>query len=138
MKKIFGLLAVSAILFTSCKKDKTCDLNSASLAGSYQITSLKYKQTPTSAEIDVLASFNACERDDIFTFNSNSTFTYQDAGTLCVPSGSFTDTWSLSGNTLTYDGEAYNVSSFSCDNMVITQSNVNVSGDVITATFVRL
>lgn len=138
MKKIFVLTVLSGILFSSCKKDKTCDLNSASLAGSYSISSLKYKQTPTSAEVDVLSSFNACERDDIFTFNANSTFNYQDAGTVCSPSGSFNDTWSLSGNTLIYDGETYNVSSFNCNNMVVTQSNVNVNGDVLTATFVRL
>ncbi len=138
MKKILILIAFSGILFTSCKKDKSCDLNSASLAGSYQITSLKYKQTPTSAEIDVLPSFNACERDDIYTFNANGTFTYQDAGTICTINGSFTDTWSLSGTTLVYDGENYNVAGFNCDNMVLTQSNVNVNGDVLTGTFVRL
>ncbi|MEO6405744.1 MAG: lipocalin family protein [Ferruginibacter sp.] len=138
MKKLLGLIAFSGILFSSCKKDNNCDLNSASVAGSYKITSLKYKQTPSSPEVDLYNSLSACEKDDIYIFDSNGSFNYQDAGTICNPSGSYNSSWSLSGNTLTYDGDAYNVSSFNCSNMSLTGNSLFVSGDVATATFVRL
>ncbi|MEO7266109.1 MAG: lipocalin family protein [Ferruginibacter sp.] len=138
MKKILILIAFSGILFTSCKKDKTCDLNSTSLAGSYRVTSLKYKQTPTSAEVDLFSSLSACQKDDIYVYNTNGTFNYQDAGVVCSPSGSYNSTWTLSGNTLTFDGDVYNVNSFSCDGMGLTGNSIFVSGDVATATFVRL
>lgn len=139
MKRILALVVTSVILFSSCKKDDpTCDLNTASVTGSYRIGAIKYKQTSTSAEIDVLASFPACQKDDILIFGPSNVFTYQDAGMACSPSGTFSDTWTVSGNTLTYDGDTYNVGSFNCNTLVLTESNVNVNGDLLTATFVRL
>jgi hypothetical protein len=138
MKKLLILLGIVPMAFISCDKKEDCEINQASVAGTYRVTAMKYKQTSTSGEIDVYALLDACEKDDQQVLNSNGTYTYQDAGTSCSPSGTFNGTWSLSGQTLTIDGDASTITSFDCSTLVTTASNVAQPGDVLVITMVRL
>lgn len=139
MRQLLTSLTITCtLLFISCKKDKeNCDVNSTSISGSYKQTSSKYKQTPSSAEVDFFATLDACEKDDLLVLNSNGTFNYQDAGTACSPSGSYSSTWSLSGNTITIDGESGTVQSFNCTTLTLYIENIFVPGDRLTTTLVK-
>lgn len=133
------IIALSALVLFSCKKnnDETCTISTASIAGTYKLTASKYKQTPASAEMDIFATLSACEKDDLNILVAGGVFNYQDVGTVCSPNGSYSSTWSLSGSNLTIDGDLYVIQSFNCSTLIVTQSNVVVAGDKITATFVK-
>jgi hypothetical protein len=138
MKKLLFSVTLAALTLISCKKDKDeCATNSDTLAGNYRITSAQYKQTPTSTSIDYLAFLDACERDDIYALVAGGVFNYQDAGTVCVPPGGYSGTWSYTGTTLTIDGEATTIQSFDCTTLVTVFSDVNTAGDKLTITFVK-
>jgi len=51
------------------------------------------KQTPASAETDLLLLLDACEKDDHEVLNENGSYTHQDAGTVCSPSGTYSGPW---------------------------------------------
>lgn len=136
MKRI--LLASVVVLFalSSCKKDKDCDLNHGNFVGSYKVTSFKYKADASATEIDEFPTWDACEKDDLVIFNDNGTVTFQDAGTACVPDGNDTGIWTLSGSTITLDGQTGTVSQFSCDNTTIILTGTTV-GEVSTISLSR-
>jgi hypothetical protein len=143
MKKNLLLLSLITLVSFSCSKsdnnpDPGCQLTSANIAGSYKLTSLKYKISSTAPETDVYTVFlEDCQRDDIYVLNANGTVNYNDVGTVCTPSGSTSGVWTLSGTTLTIDGEAFTVANYNCSTITGTQSGVNLSGDLLTATFTR-
>ena len=137
MKKSLLFLSLSLLLFGSCKKVDKCKTNVAKIAGSYKVTSAKYKSTPASTESDLLILLDACEKDDIEVLNENGSYTHQDAGTSCTPSGTYTGSWTLSGNSLTIDGEVSTITSFDCSTLVFTVSNYFTSGDVATFTLAK-
>ena len=138
MKKLVFFLAIGTLTFVSCKKDKDdCQTTAASLAAAYRTVSIKYKQTPSSSELDYFATLDACEKDDILTLNANGTYSYTDAGSVCAPPGSYTGTWSVSGNTITVDGDNGTIQSFDCSTLVLYVENNFVAGDRLTTTLVK-
>ena len=137
MKKLLFSVTLAALTLISCKKDKDCETSTASLSGNYRQTAIKYKQTPSSTEQDVFANLPACEKDDILVLNSNGSYNYQDAGTVCTPNGSFSGTWSYSGSTITINGEAATIQSFDCSSLVIYIENQLAPGDRVTTTLVK-
>ncbi|HEX5655396.1 MAG TPA: lipocalin family protein [Chitinophagaceae bacterium] len=141
MKKFFLIAAVSLLAFSSCNKDDddTCDITVANIAGTYKLTGLTYKANSSAQEQDFLIFIDACERDDLHILNSNGSFTYQDAGTVCSPDGSYTGgTWTLTGNVIDIDGNySGTIQSFDCRNLVMVESDVLNTGDRFTATFVK-
>ena len=143
MKKcnwLFFLLIVTTSFMLSCKKKdkvKTCTLSEANFAGSYKIESIKYKLSPSAAEVDGTSYVDPCELDDVITFNADLTYTYTDAGTACSPDGSGTGDWSLSAASLTVDGTVAPVENFSCTGYSASQTDFNVTGDRLTVTFKR-
>jgi hypothetical protein len=138
MKKLLGMAVVFAVALSSCKKDdeKVCDLNQTNLLGSYKITSIKYKANTSTPEVDVLATYDACDKDDLTVFNSNNTLSYVDAGTKCSPPTDGTGIWALSGSNLIIDGEIATVSSFNCSGMTITIPGT-AAGELTTATLAK-
>ena len=140
MKKLL-FFSFGLIILSSCNKDKdkTCNRDMAGISGTYKITAVRYKATPTSAEADYYAAFfpDACERDDSYVFNSNGTFAYNDAGVVCTPSNSYTSTWSVSGNTMTVDGDAGNIDDFNCNSLTLSISDYFNTGDKLTFVFTR-
>ncbi len=123
MRKIIIPVLLASLAFSSCKKDeKVCDLNATNLAGSYKVTSFIYKADAATAAIDLFATADACEKDDLIIFNANNTITFSDLGLTCTPAGDDTGVWSLSGSTLNFDGELFTISSFSCSGMTATST----------------
>ena len=140
MKKLI-IFSFAFGLLVSCKKDdvKTCSLNMTSLAGTYKVTAVRYKATPSGSETDYFNLFYAdpCERDDKYIFNADSTYIFTDAGVQCSPPGDDTGTWSLSGNTVTVDGGPANVDSFSCTALTVSVSDAISAGDKLILVFTR-
>ncbi|MEO6542199.1 MAG: lipocalin family protein [Ferruginibacter sp.] len=135
-KMILSLVVLSAVLISCKKDDKNCDLNAANFAGTYKITAWTYKANTATAPVDVMATFPACERDDLVIFNANNTVNYTDAGTLCSPPGNSTGTWLLTGNSINIDGDVYVVAAFSCSGTTLTLAG-SAAGELNTITFTR-
>ena len=137
MKKIILSLFVLSTVLISCKKDsKNCDLNSGNVVGTYRLTAYTYKANTAATVVDEYALLQPCEKDDRIIFNANSTTTYTDAGVVCSPSGNSTGTWSLSGSSMTLDGDIYVVASFSCSGMTLTQAGP-AAGELTTITVAK-
>lgn len=130
---IVTAMAMTALL--SCKKDdnKTCNKTLTGLAGTYTLLSAEYKQTATSAPVDLKAAMDACEKDDQVTLNANGTWVYRDAGTVCTPAGNDTGSWSVSGDVITSDGVVSGrIQLFDCNKLICVTQNVAVPGDQVT------
>jgi hypothetical protein len=144
-RKIMKSMLCIALLcgtLSGCKKDKneqpSCATTREGLAGTYRLTALKYKMSASAPEQDFLQYLDACERDDLVTLNANGSYTYQDAGTVCSPSGNDSGTWSVSGSTLTSDGMINGtISSYDCRTLVYHLDNILVPGDTYIFTMVK-
>lgn len=140
MKKLFLALTAGIFLMagSSCKKDdkNNCGITVANVAGTYKILKVMYKVNASTPEVDYTnVAFQSCELDDLHILNANGTYTYQPAGVECAPPlGTSTDTWSLSGNTLTVEGETFTISSFDCSTLTFTASDYDTPGDKATFT----
>lgn len=139
MKKFMLSVLVLAVSFVSCQKEEStpngCSVSMASIAGTYKITSIKYKSASSAPEQDYLAMMDPCEKDDLIVVKANGSADYQDAGIVCSPEGSYTGTWSLSGNTMTIDGAPAAIQSFDCKKLVLTATGAFVPGDIYTVTY---
>lgn len=125
-------------IFASCQKkssEDACSLNTASIAGAYKLTGMVYKQSSTAPGENYLILRDACEQDDLIIFEASGVFHYKDAGGICSPNGSGTSTWSLTGNTITIDGDAGIIEQFDCSQLVVKGENVLTAGDVMTVTY---
>ena len=139
MKKTIIFFLTTILLF-ACKKDpEPCTTSVTSISGSYKITAYTYKQTPTSPEEDYYPILfpDACERDDELSFSTNGTFQKTDAGIVCSPPENDNGTWSLTGNTITIDGDPATIESFNCKTLVITITDFQITGDKLKITLVR-
>lgn len=139
MKKNFLSAVILCTTVMSCKKEdsapNTCTTTVASIAGSYKTIAIKYKTSSTAPEQDYFALLDACEKDDIVKLNTNGTANYQDAGIACTPNGSYSSTWSLSGNSITMDGTPGTIQLFDCKKLVVSASGALVPGDIFTVTY---
>lgn len=139
MKKIFLSTVILVTSVISCKKEdskaSTCTTNMTSIAGTYKTTAISYKASNSAPEQDYYVILPTCEKDDIIKLNANGTVDYQDAGTACIPNGSYSGTWSLSGNSITIDGTPGTIQLFDCKKLVVSGSGVIVPGDKITVTY---
>ena len=133
----------SAVLLGACKKDKdeAVEPTKENLAGSYKLTGLT-TSTSSTGEVDTYSQLEACERDDIYTLNTDFSATYTDAGTKCDPEGTYESAWSLdenkniviTGGTMDYEGT---VKSFNGKTLVIEGTyNVGITY-TIKATFTK-
>jgi hypothetical protein len=140
MRKII-LSCVLLPFFFSCKKssssgDSTCTLSVAAIAGTYKLTSLRYKPNG-GTESEAIGALNTCQLDDLLIFNANGTYTYQDAGISCSPNGTYPGDWTLSGNTLTMEAISSTVQSFSCTTLTYYTLNIPNPGDRYTFKYTR-
>ena len=131
MKKTTFIVLTAIVLF-ACNKDKNdCAITTASISGAYKITAATYKANAGAAEIDYYNTLfpDACERDDIYTFNAAGTYQIADAGIVCTPPGNDDGTWSLTGTTaMVIDGDAVILESFDCEKLVIVNTDTQVTG----------
>jgi|GEM_PF-1667219 hypothetical protein len=141
MKKLFFLLALPAMI-VACKKGNTnvpdgCPVQRSTIAGRYVITAIKYKASSSAAEQDTYASQDACLKDDFYELREDSSVTKGDSTNICAgppPPGNIT-VWYLSadGKQFTFDA-VYDVVSFDCTNLVVTQKDYFIAGDTRTVT----
>ena len=137
MKKISLIAVLLSTMLFSCKKDdEKCELSQPAFVGSYKVTAIKYQANTATPEIDDYASLPACEKDDVITFNSNGSTTYTDAGTVCVPDGNDTGTWSLTGSTMVIDTQIATVTYFDCNGTTFTFAGT-VAGELTTVSLAR-
>jgi Lipocalin-like domain len=141
MKRIAVFILLVTVLF-SCKKNdnKTCNQDMAGIAGTYKVTAATYRLSSGTPEQDVFNNsfyLDPCEKDDLTILSANGNLTYTDAGTKCSPAGDRTSTWSLSGSTITIEGKAFIIQSFSCTTLIVTTSDFATAGDQVKVTFTR-
>ncbi|MBS3921519.1 MAG: lipocalin family protein [Nitrosarchaeum sp.] len=144
MKKMFFVLALTALFFPNCKKNDStsdsgsCTLSKANIVGTYMLTGSTY-QMPSSPVVDDFPTFVACSKDDKMIIKSDGTVVIDDAGTVCNPTTAVTAQWSLNSNTLilgTTNGTTYTVKSFDCKGMTLVTSWS--PGEINTKIFTRL
>ena len=142
MKKLSLLLLLPALFF-ACKKEDhknpTCATDVSSISGSYKVTAYTYKANASSPEQDYYNTMfsDACERDDILTFNINGNWALKDAGVVCSPAGDDSGSWTLSGNTMSIDGGPLTIESFDCKSLVLLDTDVMITGDKLKITLTR-
>ncbi len=145
MKKVlFGLMAISLLAATGCKKDKdeTCDLNTTTLQGTYKITAATYKADANAPVEDEYATWDLCDKDDLYILGANFQLTITDAGQVCTPSNSDTGGWlfDAANNQLSLivpsGNVAGTVSNFSCSGMTLSVAGFD-PGEVTTLTFAK-
>ena len=143
MKKIIFLAFITTLFITACKKnnnnDSACTTNAASIAGAYKITAVTYKANATSTEMDYFNILfpDACERDDVYTFQTSGTYQIKDAGVVCSPSGDDSGTWSVSANTMVLDGDANTIESFNCKSLILVNADTQTPGDKLKLTLTK-
>jgi len=127
MKKELGygiaFLLVFGLIVSSCSKSKSSNVTptTTNLLGSYKLTAETGKPE-NGAQYNLFDSLNACEKDDILQFSTDSVYNYVDAGIVCSPSGDHVGTWDLvSSNSLILDGfSTYTIKSFDNKTLVLT------------------
>jgi len=142
MKKIIFLTIISVLFITACDKsdpEPVCKTDATSISGSYRITAATYKADPSSAEADYYSILfpDACQTDDVYTFQTNGAYQLMDAGTVCYPSGDDDGTWSVNGNSMVVDGESMSIESFDCKTLIIFGNDLLTSGDKLRLTFTK-
>ena len=109
MKKSIITAVALLILFSACKKNQTntttCNLDAAGITGSFNLTSFLVKSSSSSPEVDYVLYYNACQKDDIYSFNADGTYVVSEGATSCSPTNASTQSWSLSNTSLTINGE---------------------------------
>ena len=130
------VIFISLLTFFSCKKEKddskSCTTDVASISGSYKITSMLYKESPSGTETEVFAFFTEpCERDNILTLKTDGTYHNEDAGTKCDPPADEDGTWTLSGTTISVDGDPATIESFDCKKLIVLYSDYATTGDQV-------
>lgn len=137
---ILTVVFTAVIFLTSCQKDPdetppACQKTMSGLSGTYTMVSMRYKQTPSSAEQDWLPLIPACERDNSFKLLASGVYEETEAGLACSPSSAETGTWSLSGTTIISDGEiAGSIESYDCQKLVVSTPDVLITGDKVILT----
>jgi hypothetical protein len=110
-KKVMALSVLVVSLY-SCKKNddviNTTTPSKEQLVGTWKQTG----ETTNGANTWNTTAHQACEMDDNLKLNTDNTYIYTDAGTVCSPSGNDNGTWSVSGSTLSVDGYPLTIDGF--------------------------
>lgn len=133
MKKIlFGLGAICLLAVASCKKDDDNKSRTETLtSGKWQITGSKTTTTVnnTSTVDDDYASWDACEKDNFITFNTNNTYTADEGATKCNSNDPQTDigNWAFvnSEKSLLIDGTSLNIDEFNNSTLRLSSSDTS-------------
>ena len=125
MKPSCALLAV-LIFFVACKKEKAVEITQESVAGTYQLNKVTFKDETGGYEKDVSAAFIAdCAEDDLYTFEVDGDYIYDDASVQCGIIKEEFDKWYLySTTTINIKGKFFTLESFDGNTFVITNGYV--------------
>jgi hypothetical protein len=144
MKKGIFIVSLTGITFAACKKEDTkasCPATMAGLAGTYSL--VKVEQGANGTYTDVTTTYTQpCQRDNKLTLYADSTYKYEDAGTVCTFNESDSSTWEIdAGGKLNIGAvgpfilDDLTISSFDCNNLVTTADFGTVSGIAVTTRF---
>lgn len=61
----------------------------------------------------------------------------KDAGLVCSPPDDDNGTWSFVGNAMTIDGVPASIESFDCKTLIISTTDLSVSGDRLKITMIK-
>lgn len=145
MKKTILALAIIAG-FASCKKSETpapnaCTPSISTIAGTYKISAVKYKAAASATESDLFIDVPDCQKDDTYQLNADGSVVFADAGVSCglPPAPGLPTSWTLEGNNTRIQMAEYNmlIVSFDCSKLVVTESDLYVTGDVKTTTYLK-
>src|SRR5215218_8798157 len=107
------------IMLLSCSKEKASKSTIENIAGSYKL--LKYEAAAGSTFSDFTRD---CEKDNIYQFGLDSTYTILDEGVPCSPSGNLNAKWWLTdggylGIQPTYSPNTYTIQEFDGKNLTL-------------------
>ncbi len=129
-----------SLTFVGCKEDSAspgCVLSASTLEGAWKITDLRYRENAQANEVDIFASSTPCKKDDIYVFNVNHTYEYNDLGLLCSPPDSYVGHWALSGSVITFDStNSYTISASSCNSLKVIKTGSTI-GEYLLVTFTK-
>jgi hypothetical protein len=134
--KVLSLVLLAAATFSACKKDKddSMAVTKENLAGTYTLSSAKMKATNV-AETDITNDIKqACEKDDEYVLKTDMSFAYNDVGTKCTGTNSYTDTWELQDKSIAFDDFYGNVKTLTSKELVI-ELTMTVNNVTATETF---
>ena len=133
-KTIFVVLAAATVAVSSCKKDEDNSSNTPSNTNTASkkelLTAKPWKTTGlTIGGADLWSQFDACEKDNIYTFKTNGVYIDDEGATKCDPADPqivTTSTWALIENDtkLVYDGDTAIINEISSSKMVLNQLNM--------------
>jgi hypothetical protein len=141
MKKVihvypFLIVPMILLLAISCSKDSSnsnTPPNTISFVGSYKLTGLSVTVPPFPAQ-SIIDSLAACQKDDIYRLNADSSFNYVDTGIVCNPPDSYNSTWSVYGtNSIRIDTVQGTIQKFDGTTLIVS-SPVSYGGLSGTAT----
>ena len=128
-KAIFVVLAAATVAVSSCKKDEDNSSNTPSNTNTASkkelLTAKPWKTTGlTIGGADLWSQFDACEKDNIYTFKTNGVYIDDEGATKCDPADPqivTTSTWALIENDtkLVYDGDTAIINEISSSKMVL-------------------
>ena len=132
------LCFVLALIAGACHKSNNngqTAINFQNVVGTYKISKVVVSDGPISE--DLTDSIDQCQKDDLFHFNKDSTFFYEDAGVSCTPNGSFTTNWSVTGNKLIIETNGIStatIKSLTSTTLVISSADSTYYPEIITTT----
>ena len=128
-KTIFVVLAAATVAVSSCKKDEDNSSNTPSNTNTASkkelLTAKPWKTTGlTIGGADLWSQFDACEKDNIYTFKTNGVYIDDEGATKCDPADPqivTTSTWALIENDtkLVYAGDTAIINEISSSKMVL-------------------
>ena len=123
MKRTILTLLSFGSLFTSCTKSAAkTPINVSTVSGTYTLTDLRMAATGV-PEQDAYNTVQDCEKDDLYEFKSDSSFTHVDSRVVCNPSnGNYEGTWKLEGDQISFYGETGTITKFDGNMMEVTST----------------
>jgi hypothetical protein len=130
MRQLSFFLVATALLFSSCKKDKT---KTELLTGSWKLTNA------VSGGTNLFSQLPACSKDNVFTFLANGSTTNDEGPTKCSTTDPQTRTttwrWGANETELIVDNDIAKLISLTETTLVISQSS---SRGITEITFTKL
>lgn len=130
--KYILILLISVVFMTSgCRKSEEfvpCTFDSTNFSGQYMITEATIKDDAQSLPIDDYATWSECEKDDLYSIESNGTITFSEGAVSCdPPSAMVSYQWKLNCNQFYLVGYStiYTVSDLSSTGFYLTNTDPN-------------
>ncbi len=127
MKKIAPALLLFFFSNTSCKRaTENPPVTKENIVGTWQLTAKRMSATGI-PEQDAFTTLNECEKDDLYRFNIDDSFSYIDSGVTCETNGTSTGVWQLNGEVIAFMGQSGKITNFNGSSMHITVTVTDTS-----------